>query len=49
MELKMLMQNTFWIIIDGLAAVWVIVMLLDITKQEALGQTLLLLGETLCG
>ena len=49
MELKMLMQNTFWIIIDGLTAIWAIFMLLDVTKQEAFGQTLLRLGETLCG
>lgn len=49
MEAKEILETMLWIVIDGLAAVWILRMLTDIMTNGLLAGALLLMTEAICG
>lgn len=49
MEAKEILETMLWIVIDGLAAVWILRMLADIMTNGLLAGALLLMTEAICG
>lgn len=49
MELKSMIHTMIWIVVDGLAAVWVLRMLFRIIAGGNLAQAILLMSQTICG
>ena len=49
MELKTMVHTMMWIVIDGLAAIWVLRMLLHIMAGGELAEAVLLMSRAICG
>lgn len=49
MELKSMVHTMIWLVIDGLAAIWVLHMIASVMAGGSLAQTILLMSQTICG
>lgn len=49
MEVKEMLETMLWVVVDGLAAIWILRMLVDIMTNGMLAGALLLMAEALCG
>lgn len=49
MDVKEMVETLIWLVIDGLAAVWLLRLLFQMVLGSALGQPLRLMAEALCG
>lgn len=49
MEIKALVQTILWIVVDGMAAIWVLQNLWEMFGTDTLNQTLCLMATALCG
>ena len=49
MEVKEMLETMLWVVIDGLAAICILRMLVDIMTNGMLACALFLIAEALCG